>query len=93
MSAWKWERRDGKLVRPWGFRAVFWTLAAALVGTHLYTVAVVLCDSEIRNCKECRDLCSPLPVSECVEYPDKTVKCLCDGRETQQKYERKPLTK
>lgn len=40
----------------------------------------VLCDTEPRNCKECRELCSPLPVEECVVQLDKTVWCRCDGR-------------
>ena len=46
---------------------------------------VLMCDTEPRNCKECRELCSPLPVAECIAFPNQMVKCLCDGREPQQK--------
>ena len=80
MSAWKWERVDGKLVRPWGFRAVFTVFALMLVGTEVYTAVRLLCDSDPRNCKECAEMCSPLPVLECAVQPDKSVWCRCDGR-------------
>lgn len=80
MSAWRWERVDGKLVRPWGFRAVFWACAVALVGSEVYTAVRLLCDTDPRNCRDCRELCSPMPVAECVVLPDKSVRCLCDSR-------------